>query len=66
MKDSNKILIIAENDKDIVDSNVLSTGFFGIEATDELPLSLLTAIVISNSFHIQKRLKFCRYNYGRY
>lgn len=56
MKDSNKILIITEHDKDIVDNNILSTGFFGIETTFKLPLSLLTAIVISNSFHIQRDL----------
>ena len=56
MKDSNKILIITENDKDIIENNILSTGFFGIEASKELPLSLLTSIVISNSFHIQRDL----------
>ena len=56
MKDSNKILIITNNDKDIIENNILSTGFLGIEARNELPISLLTAIIISNDFHIQRDL----------
>ena len=50
MKGSNKILIVTENDLDILNDNILSTGFLGIESSNSLPLSLLTAIVISKKF----------------
>lgn len=56
MKDSNKILIITDKDKDILSNNVLSTGFLGIKASSKLPLSLLASIVISNDFKIQRDL----------
>ena len=56
MKDSNKILIITDKDKDILSNNVLSTGFLGIKASNKLPLSLLASIVISNDFKIQRDL----------
>ena len=56
MKGSNKILIVTENDLDILNDNILSTGFLGIESSNSLPLSLLTAIVISKNFNIQRDL----------
>ena len=54
MKDSKKKLILTEEDTDIIELNILSTGFQGIEATKEFPLSLIAAIVISNNFDIQR------------
>ena len=54
MKDSKKKLILTEEDTDIIESNILSTGFQGIEATKEFPLSLIAAIVISDNFDIQR------------
>ena len=54
MKDSKKKLILTEEDTDIVESNILSTGFQGIEATKEFPLSLIAAIVISDNFDTQR------------
>ena len=56
MKGSNKNLIITKNDKDIINGHILSTGFMGIEASKNLPLSLLSAFVISNNFNIQRDL----------
>ena len=54
MKDSKKKLILTEEDTDIIESNILSTGFQGIEATKEFPLSLIAAIVISDNFDTQR------------
>ena len=54
MKDSKKKLILTEEDTDIIESNILSTGFQGIEATKEFPLSLIAAIVMSDNFDIQR------------
>lgn len=56
MKDSYKILIITEHDKDVLNDYVLSTGYQGIKASSNLPLSLLSAIIISNDFKIQRDL----------
>lgn len=56
MKDSNKILLITKKDKDLIDNIVLSTGFLGIKASNTLPLSLLTAIIISDNFKTQRDL----------
>ena len=56
MKGSYKNLIVTENDADLLGSIILSTGFLGIKATKELPLSLLTAFVISKNFNLQRDL----------
>ena len=56
MKDSNKILIITDKDQDIIKNNILSTGFLGIKSSNKLPLSLLTAIIISDHFKVQRDL----------
>ena len=56
MKSSNKKLIITAEDFDLLNKCILSTGFQGILATEELPLSLLTAFVISNEFNVQRDL----------
>ena len=56
MKDSYKILIITERDKDVLNDCVLSTGYQGIKASSNLPLSLLSAIITSNDFKIQRDL----------
>lgn len=47
MKESRKILIVTDEDHDIFQNNILSTGFMGIKTSKQLPLSLLTAIIIS-------------------
>ena len=56
MKDSNKIIVITEYDDDLLNNHILSTGFLGIKSSDSLPLSLLTAIIISSDFKIQRDL----------
>ena len=56
MKGSEKILLLTENDNDIVNNNILSTGFLGIKASGKFPLSLLFSIIISNNFKIQRDL----------
>ena len=56
MKDSNKIIVITKYDGDLLNKHILSTGFLGIKSSDTLPLSLLTAIIISNDFRIQRDL----------
>ena len=56
MKGSNKKLIIANNDFDLIKNYILSTGFLGVEASTKLPLSLLSAIIISNDFNEQRDL----------
>lgn len=56
MKGSNKIIVITEYDDDLLNNHILSTGFLGIKSTDSLPLSLLTAIIISSDFKIQRDL----------
>ena len=56
MKGSYKNLIIGKSDVDLIDSNILSTGFQGIKASRELPLSLLTAFIISKEFNSQRDL----------
>jgi len=56
MKESRKILIVADEDYDIFQNNILSTGFMGVKASKQLPLSLLTAIIISQNFIIQRDL----------
>ena len=56
MKDSNKILIITDKDQDIINNNILSTGFLGIKSSNKLPLFLLTSIIISDQFKVQRDL----------
>ena len=56
MKNAFKILIITDKDEDLLNGNILSTGFLGIKASDKLPISLLTSIIISCDFHKQKDL----------
>ena len=56
MKDSNKIIVITEYDDVLINNHILSTRFLGIKSSDSLPLSLLTAIIISNDFKIQRDL----------
>lgn len=54
MKSSYKNLIITENDEDIISSTILSTGFLGIKASNQFPLSLITAILLSQNFQKQR------------
>lgn len=54
MKGSNKIIVVSEKDTDLITGTIFSTGFLGIEATKNLPLSLLTAFLISDSFHVKR------------
>lgn len=56
MKESSKILIVTDKDQDILGNNILSTGFMGIKSSKKLPLSLLSAIVTSQNFIIQRDL----------
>ena len=56
MKGSNKKLIIADNDFDLINDYILSTGYLGVEASSRLPLSLLSAIIISDDFNEQRDL----------
>ena len=56
MKGSCKKLIITDDDSDLVNHYIFSTGFQGLLATKELPLSLLSAFVISKDFDIQRDL----------
>lgn len=53
MSGSYKIILI-NNDYEIINKTILSTGFMGITASQELPLSLLFAIIISNEFMIRR------------
>ena len=54
MKASNKIIVVSEDDDDLITQNIFSTGFLGIEATKNLPLSLLTAFLISDDFRMKR------------
>ena len=56
MKGSNKKILISNLDKDLINNYVLSTGFLGIKESNKLPLSFLTAVIISNEFNIQRDL----------
>ncbi|MBQ7277030.1 MAG: hypothetical protein IJS58_07295 [Bacilli bacterium] len=56
MKGSNKKLIITDNDSDLINNYILSTGYLGVEASSNLPLSLLSAIIISDDFNEQRDL----------
>ena len=56
LKGSYKNLVISKSDIDIIEMNILSTGFQGIKASKRLPLSLLTAFIISKDFNSQRDL----------
>jgi len=56
MKGSNKKLIVTSNDTDLINNYIFSTGFQGILASKGLPLSLLSAFVISKDFDTQRDL----------
>lgn len=56
MKGSNKIIVVTEYDDDLLNNHIFSTGFLGIKSSNSLPLSLLTAIIISTDFKIQRDL----------
>ena len=56
MKGSYKNLVISKSDIDIIEMNILSTGFQGIKASKRLPLPLLTAFIISKDFNSQRDL----------
>ncbi len=56
MKGSNKKLIITNNDLDLINNYILSTGYLGVEASTKLPLALLSAIIISDDFNEQRDL----------
>ena len=54
MKDSIKKVIITKYDQDFINKYILSTGFLGIQASNNLPLSFLSSIIISKDFDQQK------------
>ena len=54
MKESNKKLILTKQDNDLIDGVILSTGFLGILASEQLPLSFLSALIISKDFNLQR------------
>ena len=56
MKESNKKLILTKQDNDLIDGVILSTGFLGILASEQLPLSFLSAIIVSKDFNLQRDL----------
>ena len=56
MKGSCKKLIITADDFDLMYHYILSTGFQGLLSTKQLPLSLLSAFVISKDFDVQRDL----------
>ena len=56
MKGSYKNIVIGKSDIDIIENNILSTGFQGIKVSKRLPLSLLTAFIISKNFNSQRDL----------
>ena len=56
MKDSNKVFVITNNDKDIIQNNIFSTGFQCIIPNKKFPLSLLLSIILSDDFIQQKNL----------
>ena len=56
IKGSYKNLIIDKTDVDIINTKILSTGFQGIKSSRKLPLSLLSAFIISKDFNSQRDL----------
>ncbi|TPE56916.1 hypothetical protein FJO69_02630 [[Mycoplasma] falconis] len=53
LKNTNKYLLI-NNNKDILNNYILSSGFLGIKESDDFPLSLIFSILISRDFIINK------------
>ncbi|VEU64247.1 Uncharacterised protein (plasmid) [Mycoplasmopsis bovirhinis] len=56
MKDSSKKIIVTSYDLDLVKNTIFSTGFLGISESTKLPISLLSAIIISDDFNTQRDL----------
>ena len=56
MKGSKKVIIVTNNDNDLLNDYIFSTGYLGIKATDKLPLSFLVATISSPNFFIQRDL----------
>lgn len=56
MKASNKVLGITELDRFILKNVILSTGFIGVEESENLPLPFLYALFISEDFRTKKDL----------
>lgn len=53
MKGSYKVILV-NDDLEIINNMILSTGFMGVVANEELPLSLLFAVIISKEFTYQR------------
>lgn len=56
MKASYKVLGITELDDYILKNTILSTGFVGVQESENLPLPFLYALFISENFRIKKDL----------
>ncbi|MEA4191002.1 hypothetical protein [Mycoplasma sp. 2248] len=56
MKESKKVIIVTEKDDDLLNDYIFSTGYLGVEATNKLPLSFLTGIILSPNFFVQRDL----------
>ena len=56
MKGSKKVIIVTNNDNDLLNDYIFSTGYLGIKATDKIPLSFLVATISSPDFFIQRDL----------
>ena len=56
MKGSKKVIIVTNNDNDLLNDYIFSTGYLGIKATDKLPLSFLVATISSPNFFVQRDL----------
>jgi type I restriction enzyme S subunit len=56
MKGSFKVLNITELDKTILNSCILSTGFLGVQSSQNLPASFLFALFTSGPFRAKKDL----------
>lgn len=56
MKGSQKVIIVTNKDEDLVSDYLFSTGYLGIKATNKLPLSFLSGVILSPNFFIQRDL----------
>ena len=56
MKGSKKVIIVTNKDDDLLNNYIFSTGYLGIKATNELPLSFLMGIISSPNFFVQRDL----------
>ncbi|MGC7155478.1 hypothetical protein [Metamycoplasma hominis] len=54
MKNTQKFLLVSKLDSDLIKSNIFSTGFLGFCNSDNLPLSFLLVIIISEDFNVKK------------